>query len=165
VSKLTWTDAPGDPRRTLDQIHLISEDVPLSRAYEDLLIDLRLTDEVDSQYFTGMLLQLEAYLERHPDSTCTVYRMSRGKSRLRSVNDEQVIPTLFQGANYADPGRKDMVYPGDERERAPQGVTIQIHTLEVRQPNRGALIADNVPAVAVWIPQSMANEWLVQEEA
>jgi len=165
VAQLNWTDAPGDARRTPDQVHLISEDVPLSRAYEDLLIELRLTDEVDSQFFTGMLLQIEAYLQRHPDSTCTVYRMSRGRSRLRSVNDEQVIPTLFQGGNYADPRRTDMVYPGDEREHAPQGVTIQIHTLEVRQPNRGALIADNVPAVAVWVPQSMANEWLVQVEA
>lgn len=164
IQQLSWTDAPGDPRRTPDQVHLISESVPLRRAYEDLLIRLRLTDEQDSQLFTGLLLQIEAYLERHENADCTVYRMSRGKSRLRSVNEEQEIPTLFQGANYFDTAHKDMVYPGDERERAAQGVTIQIHRLEVRQQNRGDVIADNVPAVAVWLPQSMAKDWLVQEE-
>jgi len=40
---------------------------------------------------------------------------------------------------------------------------IQIHTLEVRQENRGDVIANDVPTVAVWVPQSMAKDWLVQE--
>jgi hypothetical protein len=56
-----------------------------------------------------------------------------------------------------------MVYPGDERERGLQGVTIHVHTLEVRQPGRGPLIADNVSTVAVWIPGNMARDWLVQD--
>jgi len=165
IQRLTWADSPGDDRRTPDQVHLIAEDVSLRQAYEDLLMPLRLTEERDSQLFTGLLLQVEAYLEDHADATCTIYRMSKGKSRLRSVNDDQEIPTLFQGANYADAAHKDMVYPGDEREREIQGVTIQIHTLEVRQKDRGPLIADNVPTVAVWIPQSMAEGWLVQEQS
>jgi hypothetical protein len=165
IQQRTWGDSPGDARRTPEQVHLITEDLPLRQAYVDLLIPLRLTEERDSQIFTGLLLQVEAYLENHPDATCTVYQMSKGRGRLRSVNDEQEIPTLFQGANYADAAHRDMVYPGDERERAAQGVTIQIHTLQVRQKDRGQLIADNVPTVAVWIPQSMAQEWLVQEKS
>jgi hypothetical protein len=164
IRQRNWTDSPGDGRRTPDQVHLITEDVPLRKAYEDLLIPLRLTEERDSQLSTGLLLQVEAYLQDYPDATCTVYQMSKGKSRLRSVNDDEEIPTLFQGANYADAAHKDMVYPGDERERAVQGLTIQIHTLQVRQKDRGPLIADNVPTVAVWIPQSMAQEWLVQKQ-
>ena len=164
IRQRNWTDSPGDGRRTPDQVHLITEDVPLRKAYEDLLIPLRLTEERDSQLSTGLLLQVEAYLQDYPDATCTVYQMSKGKSRLRSVNDDEEIPTLFQGANYADAAHKDMVYPGDERERAVQGLTIQIHTLQVRQKDRGLLIADNVPTVAVWIPQSMAQEWLVQKQ-
>ncbi len=165
VARHTWADSPGDARRTAEQVHLITEDVPLRRAYEDLLYPLRMTDERDSQLFTGLLLQLDAYLQEHPDATCTVYQMSKGRARLRSVNDEEEIPTLFQGANYADAAHKDMVYPGDERERSAQGITIQIHTLQVRQKDRGPLIADNVPTVAVWVPQSMAKEWLVQAKS
>jgi hypothetical protein len=163
IQQLTWSEAPGDARRTADQVHLVAEDVPLRRVYEELLIPLRLTVERDSQLFTGLLLQIRAYLDEHDNAACSIYQMSKGKSRLRSVNDEDEIPTLFQGANYADSAHKDMVYPGDDRERSAQGVTIQLHTLQVRQKSQGPMIADNVPTVAVWIPQSMAEDWLVQE--
>ncbi len=164
LQQLTWSDAPGDPRRTPEQVHLVAYDVPLRRAYEELLTALKLTVERDSQIFTGLLLQIEAFLAdpNYANETCTIYQMSRGNTRQRSVNDDQEIPTLFQGANYADAARRDTVYPGDERERAADGVTIQIHTLQVRQPDRGGVIADNVPTVAVWIPQNMGQGWLVQ---
>jgi hypothetical protein len=158
-----WKSDEGDDRRTTDQIHLVSESISLKRAYEELLIQLRLTDESDSQLFTGLLLQIESFLERHPHTTCTVYQMSKGKERARSVNDDEEIPTLFQGANYADTAHKDMVYPGDDNIRSHNGITIQIHTLHVRQKDRGATISSNVPTVAVWIPAAMANDWLVQE--
>lgn len=81
---------------------------------------------------------------------------------MRSVNDDE-IPTLFQGANYADAAHRDEVYPGDEGVRTAEGLTIQIHTLEVRQENRGPIIASRVPTVAVWVPSSMSRDWLVQE--
>jgi hypothetical protein len=165
VESVQWRDDEGDPRRTADQIHLVAERVPLRRTYEELLIPLRFTDERDSQRFTGALLQIDDYLQRHGDATCTVYRMSKDAERLRSVNSDEEIPTLFQGANYADAANHDEVYPGDERIRDPQDVTIQIHTLEVRQRNRGALIANRVPAVAMWLPATMSRDWLVQERS
>lgn len=168
IEQLAWAESPGDPRRTPEQIHLVAEDVPLRRTYEELLIPLRLTETRDSQIFTGLLLQVKAFLDNHEGATCTIYRMSQGRSRLRSVNDNDEIPTLFQGANYADAAHRDTVYPGDERERGLQGVTIQIHTLEVRQGGQGPrgqgpLIANDVPVVAVWVPQNMARDWLVQD--
>ncbi|HJX84512.1 MAG TPA: Z1 domain-containing protein, partial [Candidatus Angelobacter sp.] len=158
-----WKNDEGDGRRTADQVHLTSENIPLKQVYEELLIQLRLTDESDSQLFTGLLLQIESFLERHPETTCSVYQMSKGKERLRSVNDDEEIPTLFQGANFADAAHKDMVYPGDDNIRTHNGVTVQIHTLQVRQKDKGPLIASNVPTIAVWIPAAMANDWLVQE--
>jgi len=163
IGEKSWENDEGDSRRTADQVHLVAGDVPLQRAYEDLLIPLRLTEESDSQLFTGMLLQIESFLERHPGTRCSVYRMSKGKERVRSVNDDEEIPTLFQGANYADAAHKDMVYPGDDNIRAPNGLTIQIHTLQVRQKDRGPVIASAVPTIAVWVPAEMANDWLVQE--
>lgn len=163
IETVNWVDDEGDPRRTLDQIHLVAEQIPFRRAYEDLLIPLRFTDEYDSQRFTGVLLQIDNYLQMNPDPTCTVYQMSKGNERMRSVNDDDEIPTLFQGANYADAAHRDEVYPGDEGVRAAEGLTIQIHTLEVRQENRGPIIASRVPTVAVWVPSSMSRDWLVQE--
>jgi hypothetical protein len=160
VESVAAVNDEGDPRRTPDQVHLVSEHVSLRRAYQDLLIHLRFTSERDSQLFTGVLLQIDKYLQAQPDATCTVYQMSKGNKRMRSVNTEQEIPTLFQGANYAD--ARDEVYPGDERIRAEEGLTIQLHTLEVRDTNRGPVIASDVLAVAVWVPSSMSRDWLVQ---
>lgn len=163
AESVTWQEDKGDPRRTPEQVHLVTEQVPLRRAYEELLIPQRLTDERDSQLFTGVLLQIDDYLQANPDATCTIYQMSKGSERMRSVNDNEEIPTLFQGANYADAAHRDEVYPGDEGIRAAQGLTIQIHTLEVRQKNRGPIIGSRVPTVAVWVPSVMSRDWLVQE--
>jgi len=164
VDTLAWRDDEGDARRTADQVHLVAERIPLKRAYEDLLMPLRFTDEYDSQLFTGVLLQIDSYLQANPDATCTAYQMSKGNERMRSVDDGDEIPTLFQGANYADAAHRDEVYPGDERIRTGE-LTIQLHALEVRQKNRGPIIASRVPAVAVWVPSSMSRDWLVQEQA
>jgi hypothetical protein len=164
VETLPWHHDEGDPRRTPEQVHLVSEGVPLRLAYEELLTPLRFTDEYDSQAFTGVLLQIGEYLQAHPDATCAVYRMSKDNERMRSVNDDGEIPTLFQGAYPVDAARRGDIYPGDDRIRGAEGLTIQIHTLEVRQKDRGPLIADHVPTIAVWVPSSMTRDWLVQEQ-
>ncbi len=165
IASVPWKNDDGDSRRTVEQIHLISERVPLRRAYEELLIPLRFTGEHDSQLFTGMLLQIDDYLQQNPDEVCAIYQMSRGNERMRSVDDEGEIPTLFQGANYADATHRDRVYPGDEEIRAREGLTIQVHVLEVRERGRGSIIASKVPTVAVWVPSSMNRDWLVQERS
>ena len=164
TQKLTWSNDEGDNRRTPDQVHLVTQSVSLQQAYEELLSPLRLAEERDSQVFTGLRLQIKHFLEDNPEEVCTIYRMSKGKERLRSVNDDEEIPTLFQGANYADGAHKDIVYPGDDKVRPDTGLTIQIHTLEIREKGQGSLIANNVPAIAVWVPAQMARDWLVQEQ-
>ena len=164
VGRVQWKPDEGDSRRTDDQIHLVADAIPVRQAYEELLMPLRFTNERDSQLFTGARLQIDDYLQDHPDATCSVYRMSKGHDRVRSVDDDEEIPTLFQGANYADPAHIDEVYPGDDHIRAAQGVTIQIHMLEVRQKGRGPVIASHAPAVAVWIPAEMGRDWLVQRQ-
>jgi Z1 domain len=162
IEGVKWRDDEGDARRTPEQVHLVSEQIPLRRAYEELLMPLRLTDERDSQLLTGVRLQIDDYLQDNPDATCTAYQMSKGTERMRSVNDDEEIPTLFQGANYADAAHQDEVYPGDEHIRAGQGLTVQVHTLEVREKNRGPIIASGVLAITVWVPASMSRDWLVQ---
>lgn len=163
IATVSWRDDDGEKRRTREQVHFVSADVLLQRAYEDLLTPLRFTDEYDSQAFTGALLQIGEYLQAHADANCVIYRMSKDTLRMRSANDDGEIPTLFQGAYPVEAAHRGEIYPGDERIRAADGITIQIHTLEVRQKNRGPVIADYVPAVAVFVPASMSRDWLVQE--
>jgi len=162
LARLTMTEDEGDDRRTQEQRHGLAADIPLRQAYEELLVPLRVTHPGDSTRYTGMLLQIKDHLERHEDATCAVYHMTNGRPRERSVNDVDEIPTLFQGANYADTAHRDPIYPGDSHIRAAQGLTIQLHNLTVRAKQHGPVIADNTPTVAVWVPGAMAREWLVQ---
>lgn len=156
---LSFADDRGDSRRTADQVHKVSEDVPLSALYRELLTKLRITWPSDSQRFTGLLLQVGAHLEANPEATCTVYQMSNGRVRRRTVDDTGAIKNLFQGANFDG---SDVTYPGDRNIRGAFGLTIQIHTLSVRD-NSGTELASGVPAVAVWVPAAMGAEWLVQD--
>ena len=154
TSKLNFVDDEGDSRRTPVQRHKVANGVPLKAAYEELLVKLTTVPPDDSQKYTGLLLQLEHYLEDNPDTTCSIYRMIGGASRERSTNADNEIGQLFQGSNAATG------YPGDREIRGP-GLTIQIHTLNVKDSS-GHIISD-VPTVAVWVPAEMAQGWLVQE--
>lgn len=153
----------GHPRRTVAQIHSLVSGLPLRMMYEDLLTRLRVTRLVDSVQFTGLLLQVGRYLEQHPDATCSVYRMSRGDTRERSVDTADQIPTLFQGPNYdrsTEP--PETIYPGDREIRPTDTLTVQIHTLLVKQGS--TTLADDVPAIAVWVPRAMEAGWISQPQ-
>ncbi len=151
----------GDPRRERPfQTHRVANGLSLRGIYEELLTRLRVTQPVDSTRFTGLLLQVGRHLEDHPKATCTVYQMSGGVRRSRTVNDEGEIP-LFQGAN-SDRASGEIVYPGDDEIHAANELTIQIHTLRVI--HAGGEVEVDVPAVAVWVPHAMGAGWISQAQ-
>lgn len=157
INSLKFVDDIGDPKRTQEQKHKVADGVPLKVAYEELLVKMTTMPPDDSQKFTGLLLQVEQYLEGHPDATCSIYQMSGGSFRERGVNGDNEITQLFQGKN------ERTGYPGD-REIRGQGLTIQIHRLNITSSVAGGQIASDVPTVAIWIPSEMAQGWLVQDE-
>ena len=159
VDTLTLDDDDGHGQRTLEQRHRVAQGVPLRQVYEELLTKLRTTWPSDSQGFTGLLLQVGRHLDSRPDALVTVYIMSAGAVRRRSVDRNGEIKNLFQGKN---PRSGPIVYPGDREIRASSGLTVQIHTLSVRE-EQGPEIAGDVPAVAVWVPAAMARDWVVQD--
>ena len=152
---------PDHPLRTDMQRHLVASHVNLNFAYRELLTKFLVTGPDDSYQFVGLLLQLERYLEQYPTQqcNCTIYLMSEGKLRRRSVEDNDKIPTLFQGAN---PVKTNEYYPGDRQIRDRQGVTIQIHKLTVLKDKN--IIADDVPTLAVSLPKEMATDWIIQTD-
>lgn len=153
----------GDPRRTDPQIHLVADGVPLPSTYQELLTQIRLADPRDSALWAGLLLQVGRYLEEHPDSVCTVYQMSQGQHRERSIDNAGEIPNLFQGANYDESVTpRQLVYPGDRDIHSNGQLTVQIHTLEVKDD--ATVVARDVPAVTVWVPRAMAAAWLSQAQ-
>ena len=90
---------------------------------------------------------------------CSVYVMSGGAVRERSIDEEGHIVNLFQGPS---PDGRGAVYPGDRQIRRSEGITIQLHTLRIKEPGGGRI--ENVPTIAIWIPGSIAQDFLVQNQ-
>ena len=161
LAKLSYRADEGHPKRTEMQKHLIAANVNLDFVYRELLTKFLVTRSVESHQFIGLLRQLERYLEQNQTENCdcTIYLMSGGQLRERSVDDKDEIPTLFQGPH---PDKKGEYYPGDRQIRDPQGVTVQIHKLIVLKDKK--VIAEDVPTIAVSLPKEMSADWIVQTD-
>lgn len=163
VDRLAWEDDLGHDARTDMQRHLVSRGIPLRRLYDEFLTSFKTPRPEDSQRFTGVLLQIEAYLRSNPAATCTIFRMSPRDERSRELTDKDIINYLFQGESRAAGGhRRGEVYPGDQSIVADEGLTIQLHTLRLHRGGRD--VAVNVPAIALFVPEEMAADTLVQDQ-
>ena len=153
----------GHPDRTDTQRHEVAIGLSLRDVMERLLIPMRITSSRDSQQITGLLLQLSRALERDPDEPCTVYRMSPVTGRERGVDASGKVTNLFQGqAPVNPPARRGEVYPGDQAIREDDQVSVQIHVLDLTRD--GAVVSENVPVLAVWVPARLAVGWIDQDQ-
>jgi hypothetical protein len=135
--------------------------VSLSTVFTELLVPFRYGRPGDSQNYTGLLLQVERYLREHPQETCTVYLMSAGSSRLRSLTNENTqVNNIFQPPSPADGSR----YRGDDKVHASASLTVQIHYLNLKPEEAGASVLPDVVAVAVWVPRAMSGPWVHQAQ-
>ena len=75
VTGLSFASDAGDPRRTVAQRHEVARDVSLQSAFERLIVPLRIEGAADSWTFLQIRLQIQRYLESHPNASCSVYRM------------------------------------------------------------------------------------------
>ena len=112
---------------------------------------LRFTSPADVADYSVLLYSMSRHLEEVPDETCTVFLMSEfDNARERTMNTENnQINQLFQG--------RSSNYEGD-REILGQGITFQIHILNLLQDDR--IIHTNVPAIATHIPVELGSEFI-----
>ena len=163
----TFSDMDGDPGRTAVQRHTVSAPIPLKSVLENLLTLYRVVNSIDSQEFTGMLLQIDKALEENPDELCRVVLMSPLERRTRGVNEEGEVTNLYQGAYPVNPPEKrGSIYRGDQSICFLDMVTIQVHQLDLFQETDGvrARVASDVRVLATWIPARLAKGWVVQAE-
>lgn len=162
AESLTFADDEGHLERTSIQRHRVCVNVPLRMVIEHLLVRLRITGTTDSQRYTGLLLQLSKALEENENEVCAVYQMSPIARRQRGVDETGEVTNLFQGEAPVFPReRRGEIYPGDRAIREDTNVTVQLHSLDLTR--NGAVVATNVPVVAVWVPARLARSWLTQE--
>ncbi len=165
VAANRFDDDEGHANRTDEQRHLVASGLSLRAVMEQLLIPMRITSSRDSQQITGLLLQLSRALEQNPNEFCTVYRMSSGSRRRRSVDENGAVVNLYQGANPQWPlERRGEIYPGDRDIREDEVVNVQIHTLDLRREQTGPIIAENIPVLVVWVPARLGVGWINQDQ-
>ncbi|MEM8556304.1 MAG: Z1 domain-containing protein [Bacteroidota bacterium] len=153
----------GRAERLDSHRHLVARDVPVRQVLSELLANLRFPSAADSPRFTALQLRLEEHVEAHPDATCTVLQMRPGVQTQRGTNDKGEIINLFAGAYPVESRAK--VYPGDRGIKADEGITIQLHRLDVYDGivSEGNVLREDVPVVAVWVPREMTQDWIVQQ--
>ncbi len=160
LSNITLNPDEGDERRTDNVRHEMNTSLSLRELYERLLTKFRVCEPEDSKRYTGVLLQISNYLQGNPDATCTLISMSSGGIRTRSVNQEDKIPTVFQGPAPSTPGRVGSIYPGDRAIKSGDQLSIQLHRLQIQKD--GAITHSNVPLLAIWVPEAFEKSWVSQ---
>ena len=162
LQTLSFVPDNGHPDRRPVQRHEVCSDTPLRHVFEELLVRIRIAAARDSERNTGLLLLLKRALAKCPDELCTVYRISPGERRTRTINDDGYISNLFQGAYPVEQPGRGSVYPGDRYVRHHDNVTVQIHTLDLRM--NGHSHTEDVPVIAVWTPSRLARGWIAQHQ-
>ena len=158
-NNLSFQEDAGHPDRSDDLKHHETK-VLLRKVYEDLLVPFRVTHPIESQRLTSVILQLDSYLDRYPNTLCTVFRIKKGKSRDRSVGeDKNEIIRLFQGEQKKN-GK--IIYKGDRSKKESTGVTVQIYNH--RLVFQDGKIVEDVPTLAVWLPKGTSPDLLVQPQ-
>ena len=155
----------GHADRTPMQQHTVAFDVSLCEVYEHLLLDLRFPRLSDTQNLLGVLVIIRQHLDDNPDATCSIYCMSGGEPRVRTLNDRGEIPTLFQGAAPVNPPeQRGEIYPGDRYIHTDDQIAIQLHVLNLRNRGSSDVVHERVNSIAVWIPQGLSGDVLIQDQ-
>jgi hypothetical protein len=168
LARLSLMPDLGSNRRNDATKHLWSPNVPLQPVVDELLEKLRFGLLEDSQRFAALQILLDAIVKKSKDAVCAVYYMSRGGDdqtfmRKRSLDNRGRIKNLFQGPVPVEAANRGSIYPGD-REIGPDNIVrIQVHHLNIHDED-DALLAEDVTAVAVCVPEELARELLVQHQ-
>lgn len=156
VLKSLSSDLFGDPATR----HHGALDLPLKEVFETLLVNYKVPDEFDGQRHYGALLQIQNYLSRNPDEVCDMFFMNPDEGSERAVNaGSSQIANIFQGSNRS-PG-DPQYYPGDRAIRREENLSVQLRRLRLTE--HGSEIMADVPVLAIWVPDKMGQEWLVQD--
>jgi hypothetical protein len=142
----------------------VAERVPLQAVYEELLARLWFPDFEESQSYLTHLVLLRRLLDDAPDTTATVYLMSKWAERERGLNDKGRIVNLFQGALPVSPkSQQGSVYAGDRKLHEDDVVTVQLHNLHLKTSD-GATVARAVPTIALALPSGLGADLIVQPQ-
>lgn len=138
-------------------------DANLQDVVQNFLIDFECPYERDEVYICAIRLILGVLAVRPDAATCRLVFMDHQRPpRLRTVSSETGTLDLQQGRSSSDDPTR---YPGDRHVEvnAPDRVTIQIHTVNaVDRDDPKTVLAEKVPALAIYIPAKLQRDVIAQ---
>ena len=164
VDGLEFCEDPGSDQRTLQQRNPVADGVSLKCILERLLVPMWFS-LIDGPKFSAAELAIQWHLGKNRDATAAIYRIAAhrpplpgGGRRAREFRNDRLV-NLFQGEDPEKKGRRGprgSIYPGDRNVHARGQLTVQIHDLDLTDGSKPPrLIRGHVPAIAVWMPESM----------
>lgn len=148
-----FSEDKGHNDRTEEQKHLVAK-LPLKDLFADLLNELKFTRQTDSTTYTNLKSVIDLYTDEFPPEDGFVYLMAKGKARKRQLKNDE-IQQLFQGKN---PKTGEVIYPGDEKIKSEDLVSVQIHNLDFRDTEH-----KNIITIAVWIPARLSKSLISKD--
>ena len=146
----------GHENRTPEQKHFKVE-LPLNELYQNFFTKLKFTRQSDSSNYTSLNAVLALYTDEFPPESSFVYIINKGNPRERSLNERKnEIKNLFQGKN---PRVGRIIYPGDDKIKEVDHVSIQIHNLNIKNED-----FNNVITITVWIPERLSKSLVKLKE-
>jgi len=135
----------------------LSGAVPLAKLVESIW-SMEFAADADSRRHAATILGLKRIVENDPAASASVLAMDKlqTRDRLERENSRLVINPM-QGR---DPSGKSR-YPGDEKLRTGDAVTVQIHNLRTKTIE--GVVVDKVMLIAVRIPSTLSNTFVVQD--
>ena len=162
ITGLPFAPDDGDHRRTVAQRHEVVRDIPIQSAFERLIVPLRIEGAADSWSYLQIRLQIQRYLESHPNASCTVYRMRPQATEFDRMLTRNGNIEPYQGAN------RRTGYRGDRTIFDRGRLTIQIYdyarVYSRIDDRRGDVLATNVPQFAIVLPPEIAVAMVVQSQ-
>lgn len=145
----------------LAQQHEVAGDVPI-RLVSEFLGDYLFPDPDDTASSVGIMVQLSRIFSENPGATVRVLRM---RPRFKSMEGRQVdgAGRFPKGFLQGRTGKGTTSYPGDRAFIDPDKVTLQLHSLDLKQD--GMMVARGAPLVAIHVPNRLVSGWLVQHPA
>jgi len=166
---LNFVPDEGHSERTEFTRHGVAQ-APLHRVFENLLMPFQIQDVSDEKNFAARLVVIKTFLESHPEAACTIFNMSNGILRSRTINSNSgKIETgnFFQGPapdQASGRGAVGSIYPGDEQILSDDAITIQIHNISVRRRSESGghdTILENVKVIALHIASHIAQDVVI----
>jgi len=152
--------------RQNSQHNLVAANLSLQTIHEELLSAYRFPRPEDTEKFAALLRIIQFWLVEHPQDQCSVFLIGNGQTRARGYSNDG-IDQPFQGAQYAQQpgGGRQRTYPGDRDVRANSGISVQLQYLTLHERGNPAnVIAQDVPFLAIYIPQNMAQDEVHQPQ-